>query len=224
MADIVTFDGINRVITEIDASGDNELAVDEIYSEWKVWVKDGDNAKYPQAFRYVGSDPTSLTEELGATFFLLNWWRIRGAESDHKLTAIGNLRTDPPGFSAFIPVLGDYTVHYETQFTNLYDALQAFRDEVRVEISYDGTDVTMGVWLLRRDTEVINPVQATINWYNPDGSLLFTENDNSPDVNGHFLLTKTQVLSGNTAYYLSATVQDAKGTVVTHLGMPTVGT
>lgn len=224
MADVVTFDGVTRRIVEIDASGDNELTIEEIYSEWKVWAKTGDNAKFPQAFRYVGADPTSETEELGSTFFLMNFWKIRGAESDHKLTIVGNLTTDPAGPSAFVPVIGDYTVHYETKFTNLFNALQAFRDEVRVEVSYDGTTVTMGAWLLRRDNEVTNPTQVTINWYNPDGSLLFTENDNSPDANGHFVLTKTQALTGNTAYYLIATVQDPKGTVVTHLGMPTVGT
>ena len=224
MADIVTFDGVNLRIVEIDASGDNELTIEEIYSEWKVWVKIGDNAKFPQAFRYVGADETSETEELGSTFFLMNWWRMRPAESDHKLTIVGNLVTEPAGFSAFVTTIGDYMVNTETRFTNLFNALQAFRDEVRVEIAYDGTDVKMGVWMLRRDTEVLNPIQATVNWYNPDGSLLFTENNNTPDANGHFVLTKTQALTGNTAYYLIATVQDPKGTVVTHLGMPTVGT
>ena len=44
MADIVTFDGVNKIITEIGlgspiGSADNELDVVEIYSEWKEWVR-----------------------------------------------------------------------------------------------------------------------------------------------------------------------------------------
>lgn len=122
MPDIVTFDPLNLRIVEIDAGGDNVLDVAEIYSEWKEWLKLSDNAKFSQAFRFVGGDPISDTQDLGVTYFLLNGWRIRPAESSHKLTLVGNIFTDPSGFSIFVATLGTFTVNTETRVSNLVDS------------------------------------------------------------------------------------------------------
>jgi hypothetical protein len=128
MPDIVTFDPLNLRIVEIDAGGDNELDVVEIYSEWKDWLKIGDNAKHHQAFRFVGGDPISATQDLGITYFLLNGWRIRPSESNHKLTLVGNIFTDPDGFSIFVNTLGAFTVNTETRVSNLVDSSVARLD------------------------------------------------------------------------------------------------
>lgn len=138
MADVVTFDPIGLRIVEIDASGDNELDLVEIYSEWKTWLlADPVRAGYPPAFREVGGDPISQTQSLGTTFFLLNGWRIRPAESHHKLTIVGNIFTEPAGESVFVPTTGAFTVNAETRVSNLIDV---------VDVGGDPTLIADAVW------------------------------------------------------------------------------
>jgi hypothetical protein len=122
MSDVVTFDFLNLRIVEIDAGGDNELDLVEVYSEWKqALLDDTSRLGFPPAFREVGGDPVSQTQSLGTTFFLLNGWKIRPAESHHKLTVNGNLFTDPAGESVFVPTFGAFTVNTETRVSNLID-------------------------------------------------------------------------------------------------------
>lgn len=124
MADIVTFDFLTLRIVEIDTGGDNELDLVEIYSEWKqALLDDPPKLGFPPAFRQVGSDPISPTQSLGTTFFLLNGWRIRPAERNHKLTIVGNIFTDPAGESIFVPTIGAFTVNTETRVSNLIDLI-----------------------------------------------------------------------------------------------------
>lgn len=124
MPDIVTFDPVGLRIVEIDAGGDNELSVVEAYSEWKAWLSaDPSRLRYPAAFRVVGGDPISGTKSLGSTFFLTNGWRIRPAESSHRLVLAGNIFTDPAGESVFVPTLGSFTVTAEVSTSNLVDTV-----------------------------------------------------------------------------------------------------
>lgn len=122
MAAIVTFDGANKIITEISAAGDNSIDAIEIYSEWKEWVRMSDNSKFLQAFSVLGGEPLSGSEALGTTFFLENGWRIRPAELDHKLVVAGNLFTREAGQSAFLDTLGAFTVNVETRTSSLVTA------------------------------------------------------------------------------------------------------
>jgi hypothetical protein len=119
MPAIVTFDGPNKIITELAAGSVNSLDLTEIYSEWKEWVQLSDNAKFLQAFSVVGGDPISGTQNLGSTFFLENGWRIRPAELNHKLIIVGNVFTREAGQSAFLATLGAFTVNTETQVSPL---------------------------------------------------------------------------------------------------------
>lgn len=130
MADVVTFDGTNKIITEISASGDNTLDVVEIYSEWKDWVRAG-NANFEQAFTPVGGDEVTATLNLGTTFFLENGWRIRPSEEDHKLTLLGNLYTREAGESVAVATIGAYTVVVEVQ-TSLQVQALAIEDVIRI--------------------------------------------------------------------------------------------
>lgn len=126
MADVVTFDPANLRIVEIDAGGDNELDIIEVYSEWKDWLlADFQRMGFPPAFRVVGGDPISGTQSLGSTFFLINGWRIRPAESDHRLVLNGNLFTDPAGDSVVVPTLGAFTVTVEMATSNLIDQVSS---------------------------------------------------------------------------------------------------
>lgn len=107
MAD-VTFDGtarliiINNGITEIDAA--------DIYSWWKEWVLESDNAKYLEAFTTTGGDPISGTVNISAYFFLTNNWRLRSWEGDHTLTVNGNLYVEGGVGFPFVPTQNPWTV------------------------------------------------------------------------------------------------------------------
>lgn len=118
----VTFDGPNSLI--IVNAGITELDIKiDIYSDWKEWVLTSDNSKWNPALRVVGGDPISLTRNLGATYFLINGWRIRPDEVSHRLILSGNLFTDPAGFSPVVPTIGSYQVVVEYSTSNLIDGI-----------------------------------------------------------------------------------------------------
>lgn len=118
-----TFDGDAKIITEPAGSGDTEYSVArDLYSAAKRWLADGDNTKYPLPISVVGGDPITPSQNLGATFFLENGWRIRPAERSHKVTLVGNLFTREPGESVFVATLGAFTVNTETRVSSLVDS------------------------------------------------------------------------------------------------------
>lgn len=119
---IVTFDPATLRIVEIGVGGDNELEWAEVYSNWKTWAALSDNIKYPPAFRVVGGDPISGTQDLGSTFFMMYPWKFRPAELSHRLTLVGNLFSDPAGANVIVPTLGTYTVLVEQRVSNLTDS------------------------------------------------------------------------------------------------------
>jgi hypothetical protein len=112
----VTFDGDNRIIQVVDGYTELDFRTD-IYSAWKRWVLDSDNAKYFQAMRVVGGDPITESISLGATFFLMNQWQIRSWSGDHVLVVTGNIYHDD-GYAVFIPVVGPYTVLVTNRVSN----------------------------------------------------------------------------------------------------------
>jgi len=131
MADVVTFDPTNLRIIEIDASGDNEIDWREVYSEWKDWLlADATRMGYPPAFRVVGGDPVSETDNLGSTFFLLEPWKFRPAESDHELITNGNLFTDPSDWEPYEPTQGGFTVLFIQKVSTLIEAARTETDRV----------------------------------------------------------------------------------------------
>jgi hypothetical protein len=115
----VIFDGYNRIIQVVDGYTELDFRAD-VYSAWKRWVLDSDNAKYLQAMRVVGGDPITESISLGATFFLTNQWQIRSWSGDHVLEVTGNLYHDD-GYDVFIPVIGPYTVLVTNRVSNLID-------------------------------------------------------------------------------------------------------
>ena len=98
----VTFDGANRRIivnpgvSQIDVSRD-------LYSEWKLWVLQGNNTQYLPAFRVFGGDQTIVGQFAPSYFFLINGWRVI---VDNQNVVIGiNLYTDE-GDSPIIAING----------------------------------------------------------------------------------------------------------------------
>jgi hypothetical protein len=115
----VTFDGERRLIRV----NDNITALNvktDIYSDWKEWSLLEENTKWQQAMRSVGGDPTTAGQTLGATFFLMNGWKMKTWEGDHRLVVTGNLYTED-GSSAFIPVEGPFTIEISLTVSNLID-------------------------------------------------------------------------------------------------------
>jgi len=128
----VTFDPINLRIVEVDTGGSsNEIEIREIYSLWKDWLlADATRMGYPPAFRVVGGDPVSDTDNLGSTFFLMRPWKFRPAESDHELITNGNLFTDPSDWEPYEPTQGGYTVLFIQKVSTLIEAARTETDRV----------------------------------------------------------------------------------------------
>ena len=96
----VTFDGDNKLI--IVNEGETTIDVEtDIYSAWKQWSESRDYLKYDAALRNTGGDPLPGGDFLGATFFLINGWRIFIAKGLDDLTFTGNIFTEE-GDSAFV--------------------------------------------------------------------------------------------------------------------------
>jgi hypothetical protein len=116
----VTFDGLLKTITVTNSISDINIEED-IYSAWKEWLKIRDNAKWTAALRTVGGDPTVGSDALGATFFLINDWKII---IDHNINFVGNIYSDdfPSPFS--VGTL-DNQFLATTQVSNLIDKVIA---------------------------------------------------------------------------------------------------
>lgn len=161
MAGKVTFDWANLLI--IVDFGITELDVEiDLYSDWKEDVKLSDNNKHPAAFRTIGGDPISPSENVGATFFLINGWKIRPHEADHTLVLNGNIFTDPSTNSPFVPTLGAFTVVMTTKVSSLVTGLKTMSSEVQL---------ARKVLTNRLET---NPSTGVLTLYDDDGTVLLT--------------------------------------------------
>lgn len=70
----VTFDGITK---RMIVTGVSSIDVQkDLYSGWKHWIIQSDNAKYLQAIRPVGGDSIGGGQRSPAYFFLMNDWKV----------------------------------------------------------------------------------------------------------------------------------------------------
>ena len=116
-----TFDGINLLITLDAATPSVDVQID-LYSDWKEYIKTGDNVKFPKAFsNSAGGQATVPGEVTGRNFFLRNdlGWRIRPAEEDAEINLIGNLFKFDATLPMIIPTLGAFTVLVNIQRSSL---------------------------------------------------------------------------------------------------------
>ena len=86
----VVFDGMTKQIT-ILPNNTNISVKEDLYSSWKNWVIQSDNAKYLPAFRSIGGDPVGPGRYAGDFYFLMNGWRII---VDQPIFIEGNLYHD----------------------------------------------------------------------------------------------------------------------------------
>jgi len=80
----------------------------DLYSEWKLWVAQSDNAKYPQAFDTTGGDVVGAGQRIAPYFFCRNdlGWRIRMPDENGELVVAGNLFPRDPNLPLFEQATG----------------------------------------------------------------------------------------------------------------------
>ncbi len=141
MAD-ATFDGANLHIT-LPSIGSFDTQK-EIYSAWKEWVRQGDNAKYPPAFDTTGGDSVGAGQTIAPYFFCRNdlGWRIKMPSADGEIIVAGNLFPRDPDTSLF-------------EQTSGYDAF------LRLEVSTRAVVIERGVSGLT-DTESAQLANAAL--------------------------------------------------------------
>lgn len=131
----VTFDGENSIIYINDGEDEINIEVD-VYSAWKQWSKLRDNLKFNAALRNAGGDPTIGGDALGATFFLINGWKIY---VDSDVNFDGNLFGDEDAFPSDYPngnpfIVGDGASLVTSQRSNLIDKIKAIDlDDINVD-------------------------------------------------------------------------------------------
>jgi len=124
----VTFNGatkriqVNTGITQLDVQND-------LYSDWKEWVLLSDNAKYLQAFRTFGGDPTSTTQSAPKYFFLTNDWKIL-IDNENVVVQV-NLYTED-GSSPFI-------VQNNGSVSATNSDAQSIKSDIENVLAYDNT-------------------------------------------------------------------------------------
>lgn len=101
----------NTLIITLDSGATTVDVEADLYSEWKIWFKLGDNAKYPNAFTTTGGDPLSTGLDLGAYFFLNNTdgWKLKPPEEDITIRLVGNLVPESATLDAATPPDGAFT-------------------------------------------------------------------------------------------------------------------
>jgi len=107
MADAI-FDGNNLHIIIPDV-GSFDVQRD-LYSAWKRWIRQGDNAKYPKAFDTTGGDDVGGGQKVAPYFFCRNepgfGWRIKMPQSNGEIVLSGNLFPRDPSVSLFEQTAG----------------------------------------------------------------------------------------------------------------------
>ena len=80
------------------------FTAEDMYSEWKEWIVQGDNAKYEQAFDTVGGDDVGNNQEIAPYFFLRNelGWVIKMPSRNGELVMSGNLFPRDPDQPMFV--------------------------------------------------------------------------------------------------------------------------
>ena len=86
----VTFDGINKLI--LINEGETELDIQQdLYSDWKEWVRTETNLKYFPPFNTVGGEPTIAGQRLDVTYFLINGWKLKPYQGTYDLNLMKEL-------------------------------------------------------------------------------------------------------------------------------------
>lgn len=134
----VSFDGENKLINVL--TGITSLDIKEdVYSEWKAWVAESDNAKFVCAFSAIGGDTIRAGVYLGSTFFLENGWKLKPWTGDYELTVTGNVYTRD-GSPCFVSADGSCNIMITMSKSNLIDTIATGGSSI------DPEDIADAVW------------------------------------------------------------------------------
>ena len=117
-----TIDNLNKLLILKAGVTDIDVQVD-LYGDWKEEYLLSNNSSFPPAMRSIGGDPVTALKDAGATYFMINGWKIRPDEANHTLNITGNLFTDPAGESVVVNTVGAFNVRVEMFVSNLVDAV-----------------------------------------------------------------------------------------------------
>ena len=103
------FDGVNLIVT-LSAPTAGKLTVDvidELYSDWKEWLKTND-AKFPRLFDVTGGDPIPGSQFISGSFFIRNdlGWRVQATDENQEISLIGNFYPRDETKDIFTPRAG----------------------------------------------------------------------------------------------------------------------
>ena len=156
----VTFDGANLHIT-LPSIGTFD-AQTNIYSAWKEWIRQSDNAKYPPAFDTTGGDNVGGGQTVAPYFFCRNdlGWRIKMPSQDGEIVVSGNLFPRDPSSTLFAQTAGyDAFLRLEVSTRAVVITSDPYADEIE-SINNKVNDL-----YIRNDLDVTNP-----QTYSADGS------------------------------------------------------
>ena len=100
----IVFDGQARRIILDRAT----ISAAEIWTAWVDWQIV--NQQWPMALLQDGGKALGGGRYTPIYFFLLNDWRIRPMEMNHRLSISGNIAVDGEDASPIVPTLGNYNV------------------------------------------------------------------------------------------------------------------
>ena len=196
----VAFDGVAKTMT---VSGVSTVDVQrDLYSAWKRWVRQSDNAKYLQAIRPVGGDSIGGGQSSPAYFFLMNDWKVvvDGENVEFKLNLYCEEATNTSVFPFIISNNGaaSYKVSDSPIVTiSSGSGLSAEQDATLNTIANKTNDIPSDVWSDSNATELLTDVsnvrkhhtnkavissdEQLITIYDDDGSTILHQFDLTTD-------------------------------------------
>jgi hypothetical protein len=103
--------------TSDDTTQSNNMDVKDLYSRWKEWVKDTDEAANLIAFVAIGGNDidASAGTKIPTYLYLVNGWSIRPQEADYTLAVSNGILLRDGGGDPFVDTLGAFTVRINYQ-------------------------------------------------------------------------------------------------------------
>lgn len=104
-----SFNGDTSIISF--TAGTVNVSVRDLYSRWKDWIITT-GGMYLPAFNLIGGDPIDIPNGIYITsyFFLINGWKIKPQEANHKLRIYDGVLLTDDGTDPFVQTTGNFNV------------------------------------------------------------------------------------------------------------------
>lgn len=159
----------------------------DLFSEWKLWVLDATNARFPQAFEAEeGGRSTVPGEVSGRNFRIRNdlGWRIKPAEEDGEVIYTGNLFPTDTSLPIFVSTTGAFTVTNVIQRSSLALVEQVSGGLTAAEgAQLDRAEIVYKIFLNKGVTTDIGGGVKRIDFFDDDQSTIIDSVTISADGN-----------------------------------------